>query len=323
MTEHALVARALGKRFGSFHAVEDVSFEVERGEIFGYLGANGAGKSTTIRMLCGLLRPSSGRAEVAGHDIAVSPDRVKASIGYMSQKFSLYLDLTVEQNLEFFGGLHGLGGKALGARIDALLEAVDLRGQRAAVTGALPGGLRQRLALASSLVHEPRIVFLDEPTAGVDPASRRTFWALIRGLAQRGTTVFVTTHYMDEAEYCARIGLMVAGRLVALDTPAALKRDLVPGRIMAVEGPGLGAATAALRAAPGVVAVEPFGAGLHVRVEASVAGAALVARVLASAGIEPSRLEEVEPTLEDVFLAAADAGAEAKIRAAQQAETVA
>ena len=313
MIGDAIVVERLEKRFGDFRAVDDVSFHVERGEIFGYLGANGAGKSTTIRMLCGLLPPSGGKAIVAGADIAREPQKVKRGIGYMSQKFSLYLDLTVRANLEFFGGIYGAWGKALRVRIDETLEHIGMREHAHTLTGSLPGGLRQRLALGSSLLHRPGIVFLDEPTAGVDPSSRRDFWKLIRSVAGAGTTVFVTTHYMDEAEYCARIGMMVAGKLVALDTPAALKRDLVPGTMFEVHGAELSRAMAALRAHEGVIDAQGFGTGLHVRVGPS-RGVGAPGRGLARAGATVTSLAPITPTLEDVFLAAASAGAEASIR---------
>ncbi|MEY2937289.1 MAG: hypothetical protein RL033_8038 [Pseudomonadota bacterium] len=290
-----IVVEHLSRHFGAFQAVNDVNFQVERGEIFGYLGANGAGKSTTIRMLCGLLAPSSGEAHVAGHPISRAPNAVKASIGYMSQKFSLYLDLAVEDNLRFFGGAYGLSGKLLEGRIAETLEQTGLREQRREVTGALPGGIRQRLALGCSLLHRPQIVFLDEPTAGVDPSSRRAFWRLIRGYAQAGTTIFVTTHYMDEAEYCARIGLMVAGRLLALDTPAQLKQSFVPGRMFALRRVS-SAQLVQLRQLPGVIGAELFGQGAHVRLAEGVAASCLQ---LADETPEP-----IEPTLEDVFLAA-------------------
>jgi ABC-2 type transport system ATP-binding protein len=302
VSEHVIEVHALRKQFGSFVAVRDVSFHVERGEIFGYLGANGAGKSTTIRMLCGLLAPSGGRASVAGHDIAKAPMKVKSNIGYMSQKFSLYLDLTADDNLEFFGGIYGLSGKHLTRAIDQAVERTGLREHRSQITGDLPGGIRQRLALACSLLHGPHIVFLDEPTAGVDPVSRRVFWRLIRELATAGTTVFVTTHYMDEAEYCARIGLMVDGVLVALDTPAELKRTLVPGEILAIEGRELHRAFAAVRVLPGVLAAEPFGARLHVRFEAGRLDRASLTQTIEAAGGKPERVTPIEASLEDVFL---------------------
>ncbi len=304
MTEHAIEVHGLSKHFGAFRAVDDVSFHVETGEIFGYLGANGAGKSTTIRMLCGLLGPTTGDATVAGHSVADDPLGVRRAIGYMSQKFSLYVDLTVEDNLAFFGGAYGLSGKHLRTRMDEVLTLVDLRDARTANTADLPGGIRQRVALANALLHAPRIVFLDEPTAGVDPASRRAFWRLIRRLANEGTTVFVTTHYMDEAEYCARIGLMVAGRLVALDTPSALKTLWVPGTMLAVHGAGLGPAARALDTLAGVHAVEPFGAGLHVRVGADLGDGAAVTRALLAAGASDVSVVVTEASLEDVFLAA-------------------
>jgi ABC-2 type transport system ATP-binding protein len=299
----AIVADRLTRRFGSFTAVDSVSFEVEPGEIFGYLGANGAGKSTTIRMLNGLLAPTSGSARVAGHDVGTDPEAVRAAIGYMSQKFSLYLDLPAMENLLFFGGAYGLSGTALRSRAEELLELTGLSGEGATVTGALPGGLRQRLALAGAILHRPGVVFLDEPTAGVDPLARRAFWRLIRELAAGGTTVFVTTHYLDEAEYCRRIGLMVDGRLVALDTPAGLKRTWVPDRVLVVRGQGLGAGAAALRALPGVRSVEPFGAGLHLRVDPARLTEPEVAEALDRAGAREALVERAEPSLEDVFLA--------------------
>jgi ABC-2 type transport system ATP-binding protein len=306
----SIEASGLTRRFGGFTAVDGVSFQVPRGEIFGYLGANGAGKSTTIRMLTGLLTPTSGEARVAGHDVGREPDLVKASIGYMSQRFSLYLDLPVRENLLFFGGAYGLHGAGLRARADEALALTDLRGLEGATTGSLPGGVRQRLALACAILHRPEVVFLDEPTAGVDPVARRVFWRLIRDLAREGTTVFVTTHYLDEAEYCHRIGLMVDGRLVALDTPAALKRAFVPGRVLSARGRGLLGASVALRGRPGVLAVEPFGAGLHVRVEPAAWDAAAVAAALRGAGGQDVQVEDGEATLEDVFLAVgAPAGA--------------
>jgi len=312
VTAPAIQAVELSRRFGGFTAVDRVSFEVEQGEIFGYLGANGAGKSTTIRMLIGLLAPSGGRATVAGHDVATAPDAVKASIGYMSQKFSLYLDLPVMENLLFFGAAYGLEGRALRARADELLERVGLTGQEGTTTGDLPGGLRQRLALASSLLHRPPLVFLDEPTAGVDPVARRTFWSLIRELAAGGTTVFVTTHYLDEAEYCRRIGLMVDGRLVALDTPAGLKRTWVPELVLVARGQGLAAGLEALRRLPGVQAVAPFGAALHVRVDPARLDAERVRAALAGAGASAVAVEVTPPSLEDVFLAVVDRGARAE-----------
>jgi ABC-2 type transport system ATP-binding protein len=296
----------LRRRFGDFEAVRGVSFEVRRGEIFGYLGANGAGKSTTIRILCGLLGPSAGRASVAGHDVATDPEGVRRVVGYMSQKFSLYPDLTPLENLDFFGGAYGLPRATRLARAKKLLADVDLDPATTATTGSLAGGMRQRLALVGALLHEPSVVFLDEPTAGVDPTARRTFWRLIRGLAAGGTTIFVTTHYMDEAEYCHRVGMMVDGALVALDTPRGLEETWVPGRLFAARGQRL--AASALRALPGVVEVEPFGAGLHVRVTEGGTGGDAIAAALAAAGGQTIHVEPIAATLEDVFLAVAGRG---------------
>lgn len=291
----------LSRRFGKFVAVDDVSFHVEPGEVFGYLGANGAGKSTTIRILCGLLAPSGGAARVAEHDVSVAPEAVKRNIGYMSQKFSLYQDLSVQENLEFYGGAYGLSSRELASRSAELLRQVDLYDERTRKTGDLPGGLRQRLALASALLHRPRIVFLDEPTAGVDPLARAVFWDLIRQLAAGGTTIFVTTHYLDEAENCGRIGLMADGKLVALDTPRALKRTWVPGHSYRVDGPGVDRAADALSGLPGLLDAQPFGASLHVRL-AQDTPEPVLARLRAR-GAAASAVTRIEPTLEDVFLA--------------------
>jgi ABC-2 type transport system ATP-binding protein len=304
MSELAIEAQGLGRDFGAFRAVAEVSFAVESGEIFGYLGANGAGKSTTIRMLCGLLAPTHGRARVAGFDVGQEPEAVKSAIGYMSQKFSLYLDLPVADNLEFFGGAYGLAGPALKSRMAEVIERCGLARLEARITGTLPAGLRQRLALACAVLHRPRVLFLDEPTACVDPQARRLFWRVIRQLAGEGTTIFVTTHYLDEAEHCRRIGLMAAGKLIALDTPAALKRRYVPGQVYLVCGRELGLAAANLRGQPGVTAVEPFGAGLHLQVDPALWNEASIASRLAAAGGRDVTVEAGEPSLEDVFLAA-------------------
>ncbi|MFT7579056.1 MAG: ABC-2 type transport system ATP-binding protein [Myxococcota bacterium] len=301
MSDHVLEVNGLTKRFGDFTAVRDVSFEVSRGEIFGYLGANGAGKTTTIRMLCGLVAPTEGRANVAGADVGSDPRAVKRAIGYMSQRFSLYLDLTIEENLAFFAGAYGLSGAHRDARVAFSLQHAGLSDKRRAITGDLPGGTRQRLALASALLHEPTVIFLDEPTAGVDPASRRDFWRIIRELAKGGTTVFVTTHHLDEAEYCDRVGMMVDGRLVALDTPLGLKATYVPGAIWALAGFSPAQVSAALADDPDVLQIQPFGDRTHVRVRDGFSDKELAVR-LSAAGITPGALEPVEATLEDVFI---------------------
>jgi len=215
----------LTRKFGGFTAVDDVSFDVKRGEIFGFLGANGAGKTTTIRMLCGLLMPSSGTASVNGFDVYKEPESIKKSIGYMSQKFSLYEDLTIRQNIEFYGGVYGLSRKQLAKRTEELLDYLKLQDQADKLTASLPVGWKQRLALSTALLHNPPIVFLDEPTSGVDPDSRRNFWLLIYELVEQGKTVFVTTHFMDEAEYCHRLSIMKDGRIVIIGRPAELKQQ--------------------------------------------------------------------------------------------------
>ena len=253
---------SLRKTFGRFTAVDDVTFHVSAGEIFGYLGANGAGKSTTIKILCGLMRPSAGHAWVDGVEVGEASRAVRARIGYMSQKFSLYLDLPVRANLDFFAGAYQIPEP--GRRICELAERLELTTLFRQRTGDLPGGIRQKVALACALLHRPPVVFLDEPTAGVDPASRREFWAVITELARAGTTVFVTTHYLDEAEGCDRVGLMVDGRLVALDTPAGLKRTHIPGRMFSVRTKQRVAVADALDKRPEIIEVQTFGSTLHV-----------------------------------------------------------
>jgi ABC-2 type transport system ATP-binding protein len=232
--EFAVSARALRKNFGTFTAVDGVSFDVRPGEIFGFLGANGAGKTTAIRMLCGLLPPTSGSATVAGFDIGTQVHEVKGAIGYMSQRFSLYEDISVGENIEFYGGVYGLSRAAIAAKSAALLADLGLSDQRDLLTRSLPLGWKQRLALGTALLHEPSIIFLDEPTGGVDPISRRRFWRIIYELAEKGTTVFVTTHYMDEAEYCNRISIMHQGAIVALGSPTALKQEYRLGTVQDV-----------------------------------------------------------------------------------------
>ncbi|NMC70535.1 MAG: ABC transporter ATP-binding protein [Myxococcales bacterium] len=303
----AIVAERLGRRFGDFHAVRDVSFAVARGEIFGYLGANGAGKSTTIRMLCGLLAPTAGRAAVAGIDIAADPEGVKRRIGYMSQKFSLYPDLTVAENLDFFGGAYGFSGRELRRRIDAILEETGLRASRDEPTRSLPAGRQQRVALANALLHDPDLLFLDEPTAGVDPLARREFLALVRRRVRRGATVFLTTHYLEEAEYCGRVGLMVDGRLAALGTPAQLKERFVPGRIWSVRTARRAALEPSLASLDGVLAVHPHGAGLRLRCDpARLDDRTLAARVRT---LDPAaELDPAAATLDDVFHVVAAGG---------------
>lgn len=229
--EKVIIAENLTKRFGSFVATDHISFSVRRGEIFGFLGANGAGKTTAMRMLCGLSRPSEGRAVVAGFDVASQAEQVKRHIGYMSQKFSLYDDLTVAENMRLFGGIYGMGRRQIAERIDDMLNELGFSSERNALVKSLPLGWKQKLAFALAIFHEPEIVFLDEPTGGVDPVTRRRFWEQIYQAADRGITVFVTTHYMDEAEYCDRVSIMVDGKIEALDTPSALKQNFGAGSL--------------------------------------------------------------------------------------------
>ncbi len=300
---NAIIVRDLSRRFGDFVAVDSVSFEVEKGEIFGYLGANGAGKSTTIKMLIGLLRPSTGAAEVAGFDVVHQLSDVRRSIGYVSQKFSLYLDLTPRQNLEFFAGAYDLPRAEARRRINEQLEWTGLSQRETSLTGALPGGLRQRLALASAMLHQPEILFLDEPTAGVSPDARRMFWRAIRELAAAGRTIFVTTHHLDEAEYCNRVGLMVDGRLVALDTPRGLKDTHVPGAMFHISVPGVPATklTGLLRALHGFKAVQVYGLSVHARFD-RLDRRAEIESMLATHFTSFS-VEDSDASLEDVFLA--------------------
>lgn len=304
-TATILDVRGLGRRFGDFDAVRDVTFQVPAGEIFGYLGANGAGKSTTIRMLCGLLAPTTGSATVLGHDVVRAPEAVKRGIGYMSQRFSLYPDLTVAENLDFFGGAYGLAGRALRGRIDAVVDEAGLAPVRDRLTAALPGGIQQRVALANALLHDPRLLFLDEPTAGVDPAARREFLAIVRRRVRAGATVFLTTHYLDEAEYCRRVGLMVQGRLVALGTPAELKAAHAPGEVWVVSTARAADVAQALAERPGVLGVQPFGAGLRVR---TAPGAPSPADPVTTADPQ-AVIEPAQASLEDVFRALVSGGA--------------
>ena len=298
----AIAVSHLTRRFGQFTAVDDVSFEVAEGEIFGFLGANGAGKSTTIRMLCGLLRPTSGTATVGGVDVGRDPEAVKLRIGYMSQKFSLYEALTVDQNIRFFGGVYGLEGKRFDERRRFALDMAGLVGREATITRDLAGGWRQRLALGCAILHEPPIVFLDEPTGGVDPVSRRQFWRLISRLSEEGTTVLVTTHYLDEAEHCHRIAMMSAGRLAALGTTAELKHVFDDRAIVEVQA---GDAVAAMRLLEDMTEVEKtslFGTAVHAVLRDIRLTPADLAGRLRDKGITDARAEAVEPSLEDVFL---------------------
>jgi ABC-2 type transport system ATP-binding protein len=300
--EVRIVADRLTKRFGDFVAVNEVSFESPRGEIMGFLGPNGAGKSTIIRVLCGLLRPSGGRAEVAGVDVARYPERVRENIGYMSQKFSLYSDLSVIENLRFFGGVYGVKGERLAKRLAFAIDMAGLNGREDALVADLSGGWKQRLALGCAVLHEPAILFLDEPTSGVDPTSRRRFWDLIHTLAAEGVCVVITTHYMDEAEYCNRIALINGGKLVALGSPSELKRSAIRGEILLVEGDDPGAMVEALEGAPAARDVAPFGSSLHIMVDDAARDTPAIEDALRARGLRWSRIEPIKATLEDVFV---------------------
>jgi ABC-2 type transport system ATP-binding protein len=295
-------ARDLVKTFGDFVAVDHVTLQVERGEIFGFLGPNGAGKSTTIRILCGLITPTSGLALVNGIDVAKDPEEVRRNLGYMSQKFSLYDDLTVEQNIDFFAGLYGVPRARRNERKDYVLEMARLAERRSALTGSLSGGWKQRLALGCAILHDPPVLFLDEPTSGVDPIVRGVFWDLIRGLATTGHTILVSTHYMDEAEYCNRLALMHRGRVIALGAPAELRHQASAHSLLRLDSTKPLETMRALADVPGVVDVAVFGGGLHVTVDDADSTAERIRTKLGTAGIDIHRLEKILPSLEDVFV---------------------
>jgi ABC-2 type transport system ATP-binding protein len=294
-----VVVENLTRRFGDFTAVDRVTFRVEAGAIFGFLGPNGAGKTTTLRMLCGLLRPSAGRALVAGLDVAAEPARVRGRIGYMSQKFSLYGDLTVDENIRLFAGLYGVAGPRFRDRRDWVLDTAGLADRAGRLTADLPLGFKQRLALGCAVLHQPELLVLDEPTSGVDPVARRTFWDLIDGLARGGTTVLVSTHYMEEAEFCHRLILMHRGRLVAEGDPDTV-RGLMDEPIWELEAPDAARAVAGLRAHPAVREAAMFGRRVHLVLDPAADPAAVVAAALPGAA---AGLRRVEPSLEDVFVA--------------------
>jgi ABC-2 type transport system ATP-binding protein len=276
---------------------------VKKGEIFGFLGPNGAGKSTAIRMLCGLLTPTSGSASVNGFDVARQPEEIRRTIGYMSQKFSLYDDLTVEENIDFFTGMYGVPREKRAERERHVLEMANLTDRRGALTRTLSGGWKQRLALGCAILHDPPVLFLDEPTSGVDPIARGAFWALIHDLSETGHTIFVSTHYMDEAEYCHRLALMYRGKVIALGTPAELKAGLTEHSLLNLEASDPLETMRALEGLEGVRDVAVFGGGLHVTVDDVAATSARVRERLSSRGIEVRKLSQIEPSMEDVFVA--------------------
>jgi len=298
----AIVVNELTRRFGQFVAVDRVTFRVAEGEIFGFLGANGAGKSTTIRMLCGLLKPTSGSATVGGVDVGRDPEGVKRRIGYMSQRFSLYELLTVDQNIEFFGGIYGLDREQRAARRRFVIEMAGLQGRENSLARDLPGGFRQRLALGCAILHEPPILFLDEPTGGVDPISRREFWDLIRQMSTSGVTILITTHYLDEAEHCHRLALIHAGRLAALGTVAELRRIFASRPIVEIRSAQPVDVMRALDQMPDVEKTSIFGTAVHAVLRGPGIPLQALAGRIREGGIDVGAIVEVQPSLEDVFL---------------------
>jgi ABC-2 type transport system ATP-binding protein len=300
MTEPVITVENLTRRFGDFVAVDHINFEVNAGEVVGYLGPNGSGKTTTIRMLLGLLKPSDGKATVLGYDVFKQSEEIRARVGYMSQKFAIYDDLTTLENLTFYGGVYGINDKA---RIQHTLELVGLKGHENTLTRDMSTGWRQRLSLGIALVHEPKLLFLDEPTSGVDPTARRAFWDLIYELAEGGVTILVTTHYMDEAEYCERVGVMRDGKLLAMDTPTNLKKKIITGDVWEVFVQPLERGMEILSAMTGVERVGL--AGDHLRVISSQVKKEAMQRSLSKETVSVEKIERGEATLEDVFLALA------------------
>ncbi len=300
--EDAIEVNNLTKRFAKFTAVDNISLTIKTGEIFGFLGPNGAGKSTTIRMLCGILEPTSGTAKVGGFDINTQTELVKRNIGYMSQRFSLYEDLTVEENIRFFGGVYGLTDIQIKERMQWVVEMAGLTSREKSLTKTLAGGWKQRLALGCAILHQPKIVFLDEPTSGVDPISRRNFWELINQLSEQGTTILVTTHYLDEAEYCNDIVLINAGRLIAQGSPKELKTQHISHPILEVEVSDVVAAMETLKNQPWVVEISLFGTYLHVGVRDENKGKENIMSIMLDNNILVKRIDRIVPSLEDVFL---------------------
>jgi ABC-2 type transport system ATP-binding protein len=300
-SEIAVDVTDLRRTFGDFVAVDDITLRITKGEIFGFLGPNGAGKSTTIRMLCGLLLPSGGSGRVSGFDIIRESEDIKKHIGYMSQKFSLYDDLTVEENINFFAGVYGVPKRRRNERKEWVLKMAGIQNRRQDLTMTLAGGLKQRLALGCAILHEPPIIFLDEPTSGVDPISRRNFWNLIHGMSAAGTTIFVTTHYMDEADYCDRLGLIYRGKIIANGTPNELKHTYMQRGVVEIEVDQLVPAMDVLSRQGLEVAI--FGSTLHATVENAPLFIPDIKRILKEAGIAVTRIEKIVPSLEDVFVA--------------------
>lgn len=304
---NSIEVKNLTKKFGKFTSVDNISFDVKQGEVFGFLGANGAGKSTTIKMLCAILEPTSGNATVGGYSIINEPDKVKMNIGYMSQKFSLYSDLTVEENINFFSSIYGLDGNKLSERKNWVLKTAGLENRRDSLTGTLSTGFKQRLALSCAVIHEPKIVFLDEPTGGVDPISRKNFWDLINDLSNKGITVFITTHYLDEAEFCNRIMMIDAGKIIAGGSPGELKQKYLSNSIFECECSSQDEALKILDELPWIKGTAYFGEFIHITLKADELHNAEqrkneITDILNSSGSNVKRLERISPSLEDVFV---------------------
>ncbi len=299
---YSIEVNNLTKKFGNFISVDNISFKVKAGEIFGFLGANGAGKSTTIKMLCGILGPTFGDALVGGFSVVKEPDNVKLNIGYMSQRFSLYNDLTVEENINFFGGVYGLEGKLFVERKNWVLDIANLKGKEKLMTGSLPGGIKQRLALGTAVIHQPKIVFLDEPTSGVDPLSRRNFWELINDLSDNGITVFITTHYLEEAEFCNKILLINAGKLIAEGNPQELKTNYLLNDIIELECSNPVKAMEVLEEQKFIDSTSIFGNNLHLNVNEKYSDKNQIIKLLQIKNIMVKKIDKIVPTLEDVFI---------------------
>ena len=302
MDSYAVQVVDLTKKFGDFVAVDAVTFDIRRGEIFGFLGPNGAGKTTTIRMLLGLLRPTSGRASVLGYDIVRQPEQIRRHIGYMSQRFSLYRDLTVGENLDFYGRTYGVRGRQLRERKRFVIEMAGLEGRERELTRNLSGGWKQRLALGAAILHEPDMLFLDEPTAGVDPISRRAFWDLLYELAEGGTTIFVTTHYMDEAEHCQDLAFIHSGRVIARGAPEEIKLDRMHGQVLEIDCAQADVAIGVLRQIGAFEEVALYGALIHVVAEDVVEQKPRIMQALEDAGVRVRAMDVIAPSLEDVFI---------------------
>ncbi len=299
---YSVVAEGLVKKFGDFTAVDGISFETKTGEIFGFLGPNGSGKTTTIRMLLGLLRPTEGSGTVLGFDIVRESEEIRKRIGYMSQQFSLYNDLTVSENLNFYGGTYGVTGEHLRDRKEYILEMANLKGREREMTKNLSGGWKQRLALGTAIIHEPQVLFLDEPTAGVDPISRRAFWDLLYELSDQGTTIFVTTHYMDEAEHCQSLAFIHLGRIVARGTPQDIKETIMKGQVLEIDCSDPDVALSTLREASLLDEVALYGALIHVVGEDLESHKPMMQRLLREQGVDVRSMDIIAPSLEDVFI---------------------